>query len=65
MPLATSFFITSFGMIMFSVTDAFDRLRDGVIEEKSNNGKPIETGHAHWRKYMYDRKLVRSGFEAG
>lgn len=64
MPLATSFFIAAFGMIMFSVIDIFDRLRDGVIEERGNDGRPIEAGHPHWKKYMFDRKSVKSSLKS-
>lgn len=55
-PLATEFFKTAFDVFSYFINDAIGRLRDGVIEERSNGGRALETGHAHWNKYMRERK---------
>lgn len=55
-PLATEFFKTAFDMFSYFINDAIGRLRDGVIEERSNGGRVLEAGHAHWNKYMRERK---------
>lgn len=54
--LATEFFKTAFDTFSYFINDAIGRLRDGVIEERSNGGRVLETGHAHWNKYMHERK---------
>lgn len=54
--LATDFFKTAFDTSTYFMNDAIGRLRDGVIEERSNGGRVLETGHAHWNKYMRERK---------
>lgn len=55
-PLATDFFKTAFDTSTYFINDAIGRLRDGVIEERSNGGRVLEAGHAHWNKYMSERK---------
>lgn len=55
-PLATEFFKTAFDIFSYFINDAIGRLRDGVIEERSNGGGVLDTGHAHWNKYHRERK---------
>ncbi|CAM9896804.1 unnamed protein product [Ectocarpus fasciculatus] len=62
-PLATEFFISAFDTINYFFNLALDHLRDGVIEERGNGGRPLEAGHEHWHKYMSDRKQVVSALK--
>lgn len=59
--LAPDFLKAAFDIITYFFDDAMVRLKDGRIEERSNDGRPLEAGHPHWGKYQADRKQCISG----
>lgn len=61
--LATEFFKTAFDTFTYFINEAIGRLRDGVIEERSNGGRVLEIGHAHWNKYLQERKQCVNALE--
>ena len=58
--VASDFVNGVFDVLMYFIEDARDRLRDGVIEERSNNGRELIVGHPHWSKYDRERQQCKN-----
>lgn len=58
--VASDFVNGVFDVLIYFLQDARDRLRDGVIEERSNNGRELNVGHPHWSKYDRERQQCKN-----
>lgn len=59
--VASDFLYAVFDGLFYFMNDARGRLKDGVIEERSNGGRELSSKHPNWTKYAREREQCKGG----